>query len=36
MHAHDIRDWAQRQRNCHDFPKHGGGLALDGKVFFTD
>ena len=30
MHAHDIRDWAQRQRNCHDFLKHGGGLVLDG------
>ena len=30
MHAHDIRDWAQRQPNCHDFLNHGGGILLDG------
>lgn len=30
MKAHDIRDWAQRQPDCHPFLKHGGGLAMDG------
>jgi sn-1 stearoyl-lipid 9-desaturase len=28
--AHDIRDWAQRQPDCHPFLKHGGGLLMDG------
>ncbi|MEL7187138.1 MAG: acyl-CoA desaturase, partial [Pseudomonadota bacterium] len=23
MEAHDVRDWAQRQRRCHDFFSHG-------------
>lgn len=23
MHQHDLRDWAQRQPNCHDYLKHG-------------
>jgi len=30
MRAHDIRDWAQRQQDCHPFLKHGGGLLMDG------
>jgi len=30
IHSHDIRDWAQRQRDCHDFLKHGRGLLIDG------
>jgi stearoyl-CoA desaturase (delta-9 desaturase) len=30
MKAHDIRDWAQRQPDCHSFLKHGGGLVMDG------
>lgn len=30
IHSHDIRDWAQRQKNCHDFLKHGRGLLVDG------
>jgi len=30
IHAHDVRDWSQRQRNCHDFLKHGRGLLVDG------
>ena len=30
IHSHDIRDWAQRQPDCHDFLKHGRGLIMDG------
>lgn len=30
IHSHDIRDWAQRQRDCHDFIKHGRSLIVDG------
>jgi stearoyl-CoA desaturase (delta-9 desaturase) len=30
MRAHDTRDWAQRQPDCHPFLKHGGGLVMDG------
>jgi sn-1 stearoyl-lipid 9-desaturase len=30
MRAHDIRDWAQRQPDCHPFLKHGGGIWRDG------
>jgi sn-1 stearoyl-lipid 9-desaturase len=30
IHSHDLRDWAQRQRNCHDFLKHGRGQLMDG------
>jgi stearoyl-CoA desaturase (delta-9 desaturase) len=30
IQSHDFRDWAQRQRNCHDFLKHGRGLLVDG------
>ncbi len=30
MHQHDLRDWAQRQPNCHDYLKHGRGIVADG------
>lgn len=30
MHQHDLRDWAQRQRHCHDYLKHGRGIVTDG------
>lgn len=30
VRSHDIRDWAQRQSDCHDFLKHGCGLWMDG------
>src|SRR5215470_17223819 len=30
IHSHDIRDWAQRQPDCHPFLKHGRGLWWDG------
>jgi fatty-acid desaturase len=30
IRSHDIRDWAQRQGDCHDFLKHGRGLWMDG------
>lgn len=30
IRSHDIRDWAQRQQNCHAFVRHGGGIVLDG------
>ncbi len=30
IRSHDVRDWAQRQPDCHAFLKHGGGLWLDG------
>ena len=29
MHQHDLRDWAQRQPNCHDYLKHGRGFWHD-------
>jgi sn-1 stearoyl-lipid 9-desaturase len=29
IRSHDIRDWAQRQKNCHAFLRHGGGLMRD-------
>jgi fatty-acid desaturase len=29
MHQHDLRDWAQRQPNCHDYLKHGRGVWQD-------
>ena len=29
IHAHDLRDWAQRQPDCHPFLKHGQGLLKD-------
>ena len=30
MRAHDIRDWAQRHPECHDYLKHGSGFFKDG------
>ena len=30
IRSHDIRDWAQRQGDCHDFLKHARGLWMDG------
>lgn len=30
VRSHDIRDWAQRQKKCHPFICHGGGLIKDG------
>ncbi len=30
IRSHDIRDWAQRQPDCHAFLRHGGGLWKDG------
>jgi sn-1 stearoyl-lipid 9-desaturase len=30
IRSHDIRDWAQRQPDCHPFLKHGRGLFWDG------
>lgn len=30
IRSHDIRDWAQRQRDCHPYLKHGHGLLRDG------
>lgn len=30
IRSHDVRDWAQRQGDCHDFLKHGGGVWMDG------
>ncbi len=30
MAQHDLRDWAQRQRQCHDYLKHGSPFLKDG------
>ena len=30
IRSHDIRDWAQRQGDCHAFLKHGRGAWMDG------
>ncbi|MEP7245446.1 MAG: acyl-CoA desaturase [Gammaproteobacteria bacterium] len=30
VHSHDVRDWAQRQNDCHPFLKHGRGMLWDG------
>ena len=29
MRTHDMRDWAQRQTECHDFFSHGSSIAKD-------
>ena len=29
VHSHDLRDWAQRQSNCHPYLRHGQGLFKD-------
>ncbi len=28
--SHDLRDWAQRQKNCHAFLRHAKGVWVDG------
>ncbi len=30
IHSHDLRDWAQRQPDCHPFLRHGYGMLKDG------
>lgn len=30
MKQHDLRDWAQRQKQCHPYLKHGLGIFADG------
>ncbi len=30
MYGHDIRDWAQRHPDCHDYLKHGKSFFKDG------
>ncbi|WP_340644037.1 acyl-CoA desaturase [Phenylobacterium sp.] len=30
IRIHDLRDWAQRQPDCHDFLRHGRGALWDG------
>jgi stearoyl-CoA desaturase (Delta-9 desaturase) len=30
MHQHDLRDWAQRQTDCHPYLRHGQGFWKDG------
>jgi sn-1 stearoyl-lipid 9-desaturase len=30
IRSHDVRDWAQRQGDCHPFLKHGRGMWMDG------
>ena len=30
IRIHDLRDWAQRQPECHDFLRHGRGVIGDG------
>ena len=30
IQSHDLRDWAQRQPDCHPFLRHGYGLLKDG------
>ena len=32
---HDIRDWAQRQRECHWFLRHGKGALADGFYYLN-
>ncbi len=29
IQSHDFRDWAQRQRNCHPYLRHGQGMLKD-------
>lgn len=29
IHSHDIRDWGQRQRDCHPYLRHGQGMLKD-------
>lgn len=30
VHTHDLRDWAQRQADCHPYLRHGQGMWKDG------
>jgi sn-1 stearoyl-lipid 9-desaturase len=30
IHSHDLRDWAQRQHDCHPYLRHGHGVWIDG------
>ena len=30
MHQHDLRDWAQRQSDCHPYLRHGNTIGKDG------
>lgn len=30
VHTHDLRDWAQRQKNCHSYLRHGENIFKDG------
>ena len=30
MRQHDLRDWAQRQKRCHDYLLHGSSIIKDG------
>lgn len=30
MKQHDLRDWAQRKPDCHDYLRHGRGIVQDG------
>jgi sn-1 stearoyl-lipid 9-desaturase len=32
IHSHDLRDWAQRQKDCHSYLRHGQGMLLDGLL----
>ena len=29
IHSHDLRDWAQRQHDCHPYLRHGKGIWVD-------
>jgi sn-1 stearoyl-lipid 9-desaturase len=29
VHSHDLRDWAQRQADCHPYLRHGQGMLKD-------
>jgi sn-1 stearoyl-lipid 9-desaturase len=29
IHSHDLRDWAQRQADCHPYLRHGRGIWMD-------
>ena len=30
VHTHDLRDWAQRQKHCHSYLRHGENIIKDG------
>ena len=32
IHSHDLRDWAQRQNDCHPYLRHGQGALMDGLL----